>query len=458
MLMRYEKKARRGVTALLAMIFLVLFATLAVGFYASTTQTAVIATNEKNGVVSLTAAESGMDFIRYQLALIKVPPTVPVDQTFDYVASHLRDALESSPNLGGKSVGVTSSSVTIPANPDAYIRLDNNGAEFRATLEKVNGQIRVKTTGKYTQAVASDRAVQMDYLRTQLNTTVYNYAVAAQGGVVMQKGTVGATGGAADSIASIMSVKASPPAIRVSGGSIGGDLNITSNGLASISGGSVGGSTVIADIIAKHTHVVDPPEFPYVDTNYFRQFAVNTYSSGSTLKNMRIPANTNPKFTGGATIQGILYIESPNSVEFRGNVDLQGFIVFENKNTSAVNVVDMRGNFSQMPLPSGAEFDSLRAITGVSILAPTARMVISGSVDSYLLGNVILGTFANGGSADWTIDKGSVIAMDQISDAASFNGKTVKFTATGQYNMPSAGVRYSSYFKPQTSTYDEVKP
>ena len=77
MLMRYENKQRHGVTALLAMIFLVLFATLAVGFYASTTQTTVIATNEKNGVISLTAAESGMDFIRYQLALIKVPPTDP---------------------------------------------------------------------------------------------------------------------------------------------------------------------------------------------------------------------------------------------------------------------------------------------------------------------------------------------------------------------------------------------
>ena len=83
-------------------------------------------------------------------------------------------------------------------------------------------------------------------------------------------------------------------------------------------------------------------------------------------------------------------------------------------------------------------------------------MVISGSVDSYLLGNVILGTFSNGGSADWTIDKGSLVAMDQYSDAAVFNGKTVKFTATGQYNMPSAGLRYSSYFKPQGSTYDEV--
>src|SRR6267378_3885065 len=115
MLMRYKNKPRRGVTALLAMIFLVLFATLAVGFYASTTQTTVIATNEKNGVISLTAAESGMDFIRYQLALIKVPPTIPVDQTFDYVASHLQDALESSANLGGKRVAVTSSSVTIPS-------------------------------------------------------------------------------------------------------------------------------------------------------------------------------------------------------------------------------------------------------------------------------------------------------------------------------------------------------
>ena len=53
---------RHGVTALLAMIFLVLFATLAVGFYASTTQTTVIATNEKNGVISLTAAESAKGY------------------------------------------------------------------------------------------------------------------------------------------------------------------------------------------------------------------------------------------------------------------------------------------------------------------------------------------------------------------------------------------------------------
>src|SRR5882672_1426109 len=136
---------RRGVVALLAMIFLILFATLAVGFYASITQTAVVAVNEKNGTISLTAAESGMDFIRYKLSQIKVPPTTPTDQYFSYVADHLKDALEGSGNLGSNTVGVSSSSVTIPANPNAFIKMDNNGAEFRATLEKAGTNVRVKT-------------------------------------------------------------------------------------------------------------------------------------------------------------------------------------------------------------------------------------------------------------------------------------------------------------------------
>src|SRR3954471_13277385 len=127
MLMHTILTQRRGVVALIAMIFLILFATLAVGFYASTTQTLVGATNERNGTISLTAAESGMDFIRYQLALIKVPPTIPVDQTFDYVSAHLQSALEASPNLRSNKVAVSSSSVTIPASPDVYIKLDSNG-------------------------------------------------------------------------------------------------------------------------------------------------------------------------------------------------------------------------------------------------------------------------------------------------------------------------------------------
>src|SRR4051812_47328528 len=168
---------RRGVTALLAMIFLVLFATLAVGFYASMTQTAVIATNEKNGTISLTAAESGMDFIRYQLSMIKVPATTPADQYFSYVADHLKNALEGTGNLGANYVAVTSSSVTIPANANAYVKMDNTGAEFRATVEKAGNNIRVKTTGRFINATANNRAVQMDYQPTEVPTSIFSFAV-----------------------------------------------------------------------------------------------------------------------------------------------------------------------------------------------------------------------------------------------------------------------------------------
>ncbi|HEV8606878.1 MAG TPA: hypothetical protein VGQ99_16160, partial [Tepidisphaeraceae bacterium] len=313
--MRKAQLTRHGVVALLAMLFLVLFAALAVGVYAATSTNAMVANNEKNGAISLTAAESGMDFMHYQLSLIKVPPATPQDQIFSYVADHLKTNLEGTANLGSNTVAVTSSTVTIPANSNAYIKIDNNGAQFRVALGSAGQEIRVKTTGRYANAAAANRAVQMDYQRKELPTTIFNYAVASKGKVVMQKGSVTSTAGAPSSIASILSGKSTGPAVTVSGGTIGGDLNITAPGLATVTGGSVGGSSAPADIIANHTHIVGMPEFPLIDTTVFKPYAVNTYSDGSMLKNVRIPPNTNPKFTGGATIQGLLYIEAPNTVE-----------------------------------------------------------------------------------------------------------------------------------------------
>ena len=136
---RLPPTTRRGVVAVIAMLFLVLFASLAVGLYTASATNAIVSTNEKNGTISLTAAESGMDFVRYQLAKIRIPPTTPPDQVFAYVADHLRDALEGTGNLGSNTVAVSSTTVSIPGNPNAFIKVNSNGAEFRATLEKVSG-------------------------------------------------------------------------------------------------------------------------------------------------------------------------------------------------------------------------------------------------------------------------------------------------------------------------------
>ena len=55
---------------------------------------------------------------------------------------------------------------------------------------------------------------------------------------------------------------------------------------------------------------------------------------------------------------------------------------------------------------------------------------------------MILGTFANGGSADLQIDQGTLLTLDDsTAQSAKFNAKTVKWTATGKNNQPSAGIR-----------------
>jgi hypothetical protein len=152
-----------------------------------------------------------------------------------------------------------------------------------------------------------------------------------------------------------------------------------------------------------------------------------------------------------------MYIKSPNNVTFRGNTNLQGFIVFENAGTVAQNVIDMRGNFSQGTLPSGAEFDPMRTTTGIAVMAPTTALTMSGSVDNQVRGNIILGTFNNAGSADLQIDQGTLMTLDTTTAAGTtFNAKTVKWTATGKTNQPSQGVMYDSKYIPVGGSYREL--
>ena len=455
---RGQSIRRQGVTSMLAMLFVVLFAALAIGFYTTTTTAIIVTDNERRALLAHTSAEGGVEFIRFQLEQISIPAGTPPDQIFAYVANELKDNLEGTANLAGHTVAVTSSSVSIPADPDGYVPIDGNGAEFRAELASTGGDIRAKVIGRHGGSNAR-RAIRLDFERAERPKTVFSFAIAARGRVVMSRGAItGFSGVSEDKIASVMSADPRRPAITVTGGTIGGDLSVTADGLVNVSGGSVGGTSSTTEIRKDHTHVVDPLEFPRFDTNHFKQYVTSTYTGGSTLKNVRIPAGTNPRFTGGAVIQGILYVESPNTIDFRGNVDLQGLIVFEDKGNSTSNVIDMRGNFTHSPLPPGSEFDALREVGGIAVLAPRTSLIASGSADSNLVGNVIVGSFANGGSADWTVEKGTLMTMDDTTDSAVFNGKTMKFKSVGSALVPTHGLIYSTYFKPDHVTYEEVLP
>jgi hypothetical protein len=399
-----------------------------------------------------------MHYMRYQLATVNSPSTTPPDQVLDKLSVPLQPHLNGTGNLAGHTIAKNGNTISIPGD-SSRIKLDASGAStFRATITDWAGEIVVKTDGGYGDTQGASRAISMDFTRQEHTTTTFDYAVASKGRIVMSKGMVSTVAGVDPKIATMMSGLNSAGAITVTGGTIGGELSVLAGSSASVTGGSVAGSSIPSYILSHYVHTVEPPDWPTFDTTVFKPYATNTYTSGAPLNNIRIPPGTNPKFTGNKTIQGILYIESPNNVEFRGNVTLQGFIVFENKGTDSQNVLDFRGNVAQLPLPNGSAYDALRATSGVAILAPTAAVTMSGSTDSILRGNVIVNTFNFAGSADIQIDRGTLMGMKETGNTVVFNGKTVKFTATGKGNAPNMGVTYGTFFAPDPTSYQEVTP
>jgi hypothetical protein len=349
---------------MLAMMYLVLFGALAVGFYSSVNTSVQIANNQQHTTRALLASESGLDFIRYHLANVSLNPNTPIPQVMAELYQDLKAALDGTANLKPNTISLVGNIIYIPASPDAWITLDPKfGTAFRLTLTESEGNLQVRVSGRAgpTSASAvstpSGRTIKVDFLRADRPTSAFDYAVASRGTIVMNKGSITGYNGVSEStIATIIAAKPTSPAVAINGGYIGGDISVTGPGLVNVSGGQVGGSSSVSDIVNNHTKLVDEPAFPEFDTSVFRPYATGTYTGGSTLKNVRIPPNTNPKFTGGAVIQGIVYVESPNTLEFRGNTVVQGIIVFENKGTSEQNKIDMRGNFTQLPLPPGSEY------------------------------------------------------------------------------------------------------
>ena len=452
----FRKRARRGMTAVLAMFYLALFSALAVGFYAATNTSSQISGNERRGVAALAAAESGMEFIRYSLARVRIPPgTNDAAVAFDRVYADLQAQLNGSANLGGQVVSRQGDVITIPT---VFLEDDPDGARFSATLTLTDDTVRVVAAGR-SRDMAITRSVRLDYQRRGRSSSIFDCAVASKGRITMRKGSLI---GNPSSVMKVMSASPDATALSLNGGAIGdcqgGQLAVISDkSQAALNGTTVHGTNCAPEIREHYLDVTSPPDFPYIDTEYFRQFAVNPYRAGGPHKNILVPANTNPRFNGGDVIQGIMFVESPNTITFRGNATLQGFIVFQNAGDPTQNILDFSGSVNQAPLPAGAEFDPLRAITGYYIAAPTAFVKFWGSFDAVLSGSLICAKFDIGGAATATFNQGSLITLSSGTDSATFEGsKFVKFNGGTGSNAPTSGITYSQFFVPLSGSYREL--
>jgi hypothetical protein len=138
-----------------------------------------------------------------------------------------------------------------------------------------------------------------------------------------------------------------------------------------------------------YRHAISPEPVPSVFEPYVTTVIDSNTdtTSDATFENPRILANTNPTFSGQVTLKGIVFIETPNVVDFAGGVDITGIIIGDGDVTdnSGQNKITFSGNVSSHPvteLPEAAQFDGLREQTGTFVMAPGFHVSFGGSFDA----------------------------------------------------------------------------
>lgn len=447
---------RRGIASVVAMLYLVLFSALAVGFYAATTTSAQISRNERMMGESQYAAESGLQFVRYQLGRVDLPANTANNTLLSATATELGRLLNGQANMGSSTVRVVDGAIALPSVA-GHIPLDAAGrARFRATVTQSGAFLIATVVGQSADRNIS-RTIRLKFQKAPRASAIFNYGIASRGKIV----TAGASkikGQSDPTRGSILSTNMTDSTPIVIGGKeVSGDISITNPyGNVSFAGAKVGGTTDTTAIARDHVHKgVNEPDFPDVDVSEYAQYAVNRYTTGKVLNNAYIPAGTNPKFNGGADITGVLYIKAPNKVEFRGNVNIRGVIVVENgaAYSLANNVIDISGNVSAYGVETlPASYGDLRKLTGAFILAPNFSVYFGGSFGT-VSGSIIASKVNFGGNAGGII-KGSIINLHDTQ--MDVNGSSeIVIASTGTSNYPT-GVTFGSKFAPLPDTYTEL--
>jgi hypothetical protein len=269
-------------TSLLAMLFLVLFAVLALGFYAASTVSVQVARSDVEASESAVAADSGLNFMRYQMARLRVPAGTTPAQMLHEVYNQLASNMDGTANLGANAVGFDGTTVSVPsASSGEYVMIAADGGRFRATIASSGGRIVTKVTGRHRDESIT-RTVQMQFDPSSRNG-LFDFAIASRGQIATG-GSSHVYGSPVKTTATVLSAdKTNKYPIVAGGKEIGGDLSIVSaTADVDVQGGSVGGSSDSTDIATNHIHRgVPEPEFPTVDVSVFTQFVSKPYTDAS---------------------------------------------------------------------------------------------------------------------------------------------------------------------------------
>ena len=440
------------------MVLVTLFSVMAVSFATMSVANVTAADKYQQANRAQFNAESGLQILSYWLSqAIPAASGTPTEGIPDLAAS-LQSVLASNA-ISNIQVSVVDSNIVFTGGSLGASNTDSFSGVFSPLADKCQLYI----TGSHGPF---QRTVRVDYTTTENSSELFGQGLVSKGPLAMT-GNVSLCGandpneGRAfiESYTDIL-------ALDLTGNSgISGDVQIANPmAIVSIIGNStIGGETGQA-AIDNHVQIgVSGVAFPVPDPSHFEPWATNTIDSSTntngnkTFENIRILAGANPRFNGNITIKGVVFVESPNVVEFCGNLTNTAIIVGDGDITdnSGTDRLIFTGNVtsnSVASLPSQSQFDGLHGEVGTFLMAPGFQVEFGGNF-STLSG----GIFANGisfyGNAGGTI-KGSVINYsDQL---MTMNGNSdLCFDLSGCTQTP-AGFSSSRKLVRQMDSYTEL--
>jgi hypothetical protein len=452
-------KNSRGAALIVSMIFVLVFSAFAVGIAAISGTNVQVASNHRKINSALSSAYSGLEFLRHYLSAMTISGTVSPTDRLQAVTTSFQTELA---HAGVSNISVnynsTNQTLTIPSNHyyhyhhHHWIILDSQrNRTFRAVITQIDlNTLQADITGTCGDI---SRQIRVNFNFAQIGNAVFDFGVATKGALVMD--------GQSEFDAVNMAIEASVyieaddivvnDALTMSGvSSIAGDVFIADPYATYEVGDQASVNGAFGEDADEHIFVgSDYVDFPTPNPGYFRTFATgieidgsSDWDNSSVLNNAVVKAGTNPTFTGDVTINGLLFIETPNVVKFSGKATINGLIVGDGSidEESAGNSISFSGQVQGNDISTleGAEFEDIKNETGTFIMTPGFSLNFAGQT-SYDSGVIAANGLTFSGMAGGTIN-GTIINYSQEQPMTLSGQNTLLFNRSGSTTNPAGFV------------------
>lgn len=440
-------KNNRGAALIVSIIFVLVFSAFAVGIAAISGSNVQIASNHHKVNSALSGAYSGLEFLRCYLTTMSISGTVSPTERLQAVTTSFQTELA---HAGASSISVsynpTNQTLTVPP-----ITLDSqHNRSFSAVITQVAPDTLQATITGVCGNVS--RHIRVNFNFAQTGSDVFDFGVATKGALIMD--------GQAEFEAVNMAIEASVyieadsttiDALTMTGlSSIAGDVFIADPYGTFAIGDNASVNGAFGDAAGEHIFVgSDYVDFPTPNPGYFLPFATgieispsSNWSSSSVFNNAVIKAGTNPTFSGDVTINGVLFIETPNIVKFSGKSTINGLIVGDGSidDESGGSSISFSGQVqgNNVSTLDGAEFEAIKNETGTFIMAPGFNLNFAGQTN-YDSGVIVANGLTFSGQAGGTIN-GTIINYSQEQPMVLSGQNTLLFNRSGTTTNPAGFV------------------